>query len=57
MQNIANYRVVFLVGMGWSQEVQNKLEFENHIYEDIVQIAIYEGFQNLTFKSIHMLYW
>ena len=37
--------------------IKDKLNFENLIYEDIIQIAIYEDFQNLTHKSIHMLQW
>lgn len=57
LQQVANYRVIFLVGMTTSEEVQSKLDFEQHMYEDMVQIAIYEGFQNLTYKSIHMLHW
>lgn len=57
LQEVGNFRVIFLVGMTHSDDVQSKLEFEQHMYEDMVQIAIYEDFQNLTHKSIHMLHW
>lgn len=57
LQEVGNFRVIFLVGMTHSEDVQSKLDFEQHMYEDMVQIAIYEGFQNLTHKSIHMLHW
>lgn len=57
LQEVGNFRVVFLVGMTHSEDVQSKLEFEQHMYEDMVQIGIYEAFNNLTHKSIHMLHW
>lgn len=57
MQELANYRVIFMVGLGRNPEIQNKLDYERIMYGDIVQIDVNEDFQNLTHKSIHMLYW
>ncbi|XP_075680500.1 lactosylceramide 1,3-N-acetyl-beta-D-glucosaminyltransferase-like [Dermatophagoides pteronyssinus] len=57
LQQLGNYRVMFMVGLTESNETQERLKFESLIHEDIVQINIVDSFYNLTYKSIHMLYW
>lgn len=73
IQGLANYRVVFLVGLTRDSEVQasyrcgepretnfllkSKVDYESMIYGDMIQIEIDESFLNLTHKSLHMLNW
>ncbi|XP_046909443.2 beta-1,3-galactosyltransferase 5 isoform X2 [Dermatophagoides farinae] len=57
LQQLGNYRVIFMVGLTNSNEIQERLRFESLIHEDIVQINIQDNFYNLTHKSIHMLFW
>lgn len=57
MQQIGNFRVFFLIGLTNNTDTQERLVFENMIYEDLLQISIFDSFANLTYKSINMLRW
>uniref|UniRef100_A0A8D2KSX0 Hexosyltransferase n=1 Tax=Varanus komodoensis TaxID=61221 RepID=A0A8D2KSX0_VARKO len=54
-------RVLFLLGVASKEEeranYQKLLEYENHIYRDILQWDFLDSFFNLTLKEVHFLKW
>ncbi|XP_056613291.1 UDP-GlcNAc:betaGal beta-1,3-N-acetylglucosaminyltransferase 7-like isoform X1 [Triplophysa dalaica] len=56
-----NIKILFLLGTsskeGETANHQKLLEYENYIYEDILQWDFMDSFFNLTLKEIHFLKW
>ncbi|CAH1784904.1 unnamed protein product [Owenia fusiformis] len=50
-------RVIFIMGKGLKQKVQDSLMFESETYGDIVQEDFIDSYKNLTYKGIAGLKW
>ncbi len=50
-------RLVFMIGKALDQSIMKALEYENEIYQDIVQEDFIDAYKNLTYKGIMALKW
>ncbi len=50
-------RLVFMIGKTIDQNVMKAIEYENEIYQDIVQEDFLDSYKNLTYKGIMALKW
>lgn len=50
-------RIIFLLGYVDSLKLQRRLEYENHLYEDMVQGNFVDAYRNMTYKHVMALKW
>lgn len=50
-------RLVFMIGKSLDQNLMKAIEYENEIYQDIVQEDFLDSYKNLTYKGIMALKW
>lgn len=50
-----NIKVVFMIGVVDSPELQKELEVENRVYNDFVQGSFFDAYRNLTYKHVMSL--
>lgn len=50
-------RVVFMIGKSLDDKVMKAIEYENELYQDIVQEDFIDAYKNLTYKGIMALKW
>jgi hypothetical protein len=50
-------RLVFMIGRTIDKNIMKALEYENEIYQDIVQEDFIDSYKNLTYKGVMALKW
>jgi len=50
-------RIVFMIGKSLDKNLMKAIEYENEIYQDIVQEDFIDSYKNLTYKGIMALKW
>ncbi len=50
-------RLVFMIGKTLDKNLMKAIEYENEIYQDIVQEDFIDAYKNLTYKGIMALKW
>ncbi len=50
-------RLVFMIGKTLDQSLMKAIEYENEIYQDIVQEDFIDSYKNLTYKGVMALKW
>lgn len=50
-------RFAFILGLTDNQEIQKRIDLENAMYGDILQIEMFDDYYNLTLKVVGLLNW
>jgi hypothetical protein len=50
-------RLVFMIGKTLDQNIMKAIQYENELYQDIVQEDFIDSYKNLTYKGIMALKW
>jgi hypothetical protein len=53
----SDLRLVFMIGKTLDKNLMKAIEYENEIYQDIVQEDFIDSYKNLTYKGIMALKW